>query len=118
MVAERQRTLELNRAVFGVGLNPYPIPPLQADLAFERPRNFRFQAQLSRFTGRELDMGSNADLFWFFLRQDEQPAVYYARHDEFASSPTRDLIPVEPNRLIEAIADGQPSVSSLKLLLS
>lgn len=36
------------------------FPPLRADLAFERPRNFRMRASL---LGPELDVGSNDDLF-------------------------------------------------------
>ncbi len=78
-------------------------PALRANLAYERPLNFRLQAQLSQFTGQELDMGSNRDLFWFWLQRDEQPSVYFARHGEFATSPTRNLIPVEPNRLIDTL---------------
>ena len=64
---------------------------------------FDCESQLSQFTGRELDMGSNQDLFWFWVRRDEQPSVYYARHNEFATSPARDLVPIEPNRLIDTL---------------
>ena len=69
------------------------IPALRANLAYEQPRNFRLLAQLSQFTGRELDMGSNDELFWFWIRRDTQPSVYFARHAAFADSPARDLIP-------------------------
>ena len=79
------------------------VPALRANLAYEHPRNFRLHAQLSQFTGRELDMGSNDELFWFWIQRDEQPTVYFARHDEFASSPARDLVPIEPNRLIDTL---------------
>ncbi len=79
------------------------IPTLRANIAFEQPRNFRLRAQLSQFTGSELDIGSNDELFWFWVKRDEQPAVYYARHDEFATSPARDLVPIEPNQLTEAL---------------
>ena len=79
------------------------IPALRANLAYEQPRNFRLLAQLSQFTGRELDMGSNDELFWFWIRRDSQPSVYFARHAAFANSPARDLIPIEPNRLIDTL---------------
>lgn len=78
-------------------------PALRANLAFARPRNFRLRAELFQFTGRELDVGSNDDIFWFWVRRDERPAVYYARHDQFARSPARDLIPIEPERLVESL---------------
>jgi hypothetical protein len=79
------------------------IPALRANLAFEQPRNFRLLAELSQFTGRELDMGSNDELFWFWIRRDSQPSVYFARHADFANSPARDLIPIEPNRLADTL---------------
>jgi hypothetical protein len=78
-------------------------PALRANLAYEQPQNFRLLAQLSQFTGRELDIGSNAELFWFWIRRDTQPSVYFARHDAFAGSPIRDLIPIEPHRLIDTL---------------
>ena len=52
--------------------------PVRANLAYEQPRHFRLLAQLSQFTGRELDMGSNDELFWFWIRRDSQPSVYFA----------------------------------------
>lgn len=79
------------------------FPALRANLAYARPRFFRMRAQLSQFTGRELDLGSNDELFWFWLRRDTRPAVYFARHDQFADSPARDIIPIEPNRLIDTL---------------
>jgi hypothetical protein len=79
------------------------IPAMRANLAYEQPANFRLLAQLSQFTGRELDLGSNQDLFWFWIRRDTQKSVYFARHELFAGSPTRDLVPIEPNRLIDTL---------------
>jgi hypothetical protein len=79
------------------------LPTLRANLAYESPRNFRLRADLSRFTGRELDLGSNHDLFWLWIRREEPPSVYFARHDEFALSPASDLVPIEPHRLMEAL---------------
>lgn len=87
----------------GASLRVDGVPPLRANLAFERPRNFRLRAELFQFTGRELDVGSNEDVFWFWVRRDERPAVYYARHDQFHHSPARDLIPIEPEQLIESM---------------
>ena len=96
---DRVRQLQTENAT----LRAEGIPSLRANIAYEQPRNFRLRAQLSQFTGRELDMGSNDELFWFWVRRDEQPAVYYARHDEFATSPARDLVPIEPKQLTDAL---------------
>lgn len=99
---ERVRQLQTESATLQLIDAQYRIPPLKANIAYEQPRNFRLQAQLSQFTGRELDLGSNHDLFWLWIKRGE-PHVYYARHDEFASSPARDLIPIEPYRLADAL---------------
>jgi hypothetical protein len=100
--ANTQRVHRLQTENATLRVDRFPAP-LNANLAYEQPRKFRLRAQLSQFTGRELDMGSNDELFWFWIRRDEHPSVYFARHDEFAISPARDLIPIEPSRLIDAL---------------
>lgn len=79
------------------------LPSLRAQLAYEAPHNFRLTADLSKFTGRELDLGSNSELFWLWIRRDDPPTMYFARHREFAVSPASDMIPIEPYRLIDAL---------------
>lgn len=79
------------------------FPTLQANVAFERPRKLRLVAKSGVSAGPELDIGSNSDLFWFWLRRGEPPAVYFCRHDQFAESPARHAVPIEPDWLIEAL---------------
>jgi hypothetical protein len=78
------------------------FPALQASIAFQRPRFFRLHAK-SSLTGPEVDLGSNPDFFWFWVRRSQPPAIYYCRHDQFAASPARHSIPVQPDWLIEAL---------------
>src|SRR3989304_1249897 len=78
------------------------FPSLRASLAFGRPRFFRLHAT-SGLTGPEVDLGSNPDIFWFWVRRSDPPAIYYCRHDQFAASPARFSIPVQPDWLIEAL---------------
>ncbi len=77
------------------------IPSLRANLAFERPRRFRLRADL--LGSPELDLGSNESQFWFWVKRNEQPAVYFCAHDQFATSPARQMVPVDPTWLIEAL---------------
>ena len=77
-------------------------PVLRAHFAYQRPCFFRLRADTG-FTGQEVDLGSNAQLFWFWVKRNEPPAVYYCRHDQFATSQARQMIPIEPNWLIEAL---------------
>jgi hypothetical protein len=77
-------------------------PSLSASVAFERPRRFRLRAGTG-LTGPEVDLGSNDELFWFWMRRNQPPAIYYCRHDQFATSQARLTTPFEPGWLIEAL---------------
>lgn len=78
------------------------MPSLRARLYLERPKRFRLLGD-TRMTGPEVDLGSNDELFWFWAKRSPQPAVFYCRHDQFDNSLARNLLPVEPEWLIEAL---------------
>jgi len=78
------------------------MPALKANLAVEPPRRMRLRADLA-ITGPVLDVGSNDELFWLWFKHDPQPAIYYARHEEFAASPARQWLPLGPGWLAEAL---------------
>lgn len=78
------------------------FPSLRAFVAFERPTRFRLRADTA-LTGPEVDVGSNDELFWFWVRRNEPRAVYFCRHSQLATSPARQSIPIEPQWLIEAM---------------
>jgi hypothetical protein len=81
-------------------------PTLRANIAFQRPRNFRLKAGTG-FTGPEVDLGSNDQYFWFWIKRSQPPNVYFCRHDQFATSRARQMIPIDPNWLIEALGTLQ-----------
>jgi len=81
-----------------IGVPGYPT--LKARIAFQRPRNFRLKANLF---GPEVDLGSNDQLFWFWIKRSQPADVYFCRHDQFATSQARRMIPFDPNWLIEAL---------------
>lgn len=78
------------------------MPSLRARLYLERPRRFRLLGDTA-FSGLEVDLGSNDELFWFWAKRNPQPAIFYCRHDQFEQSVARRLLPVEPQWLIEAL---------------
>jgi len=86
----------------GATLRAPGAPAISGDIALERPLRFRFRAGTT-FTGPEVDLGSNDELFWFWMARAPQPALFYARHAQYAASPVRQQIPVEPSWLIEGI---------------
>ena len=78
------------------------VPRLSARLACEPPRRFRLQAQTS-ITGPELDIGSNDDLFWIWLRQHQPPITAFCRHDQYAQSQARRLLPIRADWMPELL---------------
>ncbi len=81
-------------------------PTLRAKIAFQRPRYFRLIAETA-VTGSEVDLGSNDQIFWFWVKRNQPPALYFCRHEQFATSQARAIIPIEPNWLIEALGTVQ-----------
>jgi hypothetical protein len=77
------------------------FPTLRAHLALEKPRRLRLRATHA-LTGPEIDLGSNHELFWLWLRRSQPPAMYFCGHDQFAGSAMRRLIPVAPEQIVEA----------------
>lgn len=87
-----------------IGITSVPLmPSLQSTIALERPRRFRLRSQLSGFTGPELDVGSNDELFWFWTKRNPSRELYFCRHEEYATSLAPQIMPVEPDWLFEAL---------------
>ena len=76
------------------------LPGLRTTISLEREQRFRLKA---KFLSPELDIGSNEELFWFWAQRSPEPLVYYASHRDFAASPARKMLPVDPHWLIEAV---------------
>jgi hypothetical protein len=93
----RVQSIYTNNANISVPL----MLPLRAQIAIERPRRLHLWAD-TMMTGPEVDLGSNDEIFWFWAKRSPQPAVFFCRHDQFANSAARNLLPVEPEWLIEA----------------
>ncbi|HID77162.1 MAG TPA: hypothetical protein EYP56_14345 [Planctomycetaceae bacterium] len=78
------------------------IPTLRASIVFQRPRRFRLRGETG-LSGPELDVGSNDELFWIWIRRSQPKALYHCRHDQFAASPVRQSLPIQPDWLIQAL---------------
>ncbi len=77
------------------------LPLLSGNIAAERPGRFRLTA--GTLAGQEIDLGSNDELFWMWVRRNQPPAVYFCRHAQFANSNIRQVMPVEPSWLLAAL---------------
>lgn len=92
----RVQSLNTNRATLSVA----GYPSLRADLAYQQTSRLRLRATALGST--EVDLGSNDELFWVWIKRNTPPAVYYARHTEVANAP-QAAIPIEPEWLIESL---------------
>jgi hypothetical protein len=82
------------------GQTPFPLS-VGANIFVEAPRNFRLIA--SSLVGREADLGSNHEHFWFWNKHNEEKYVFRARHDEDPEKMRRVPIPFQPDWIIEAL---------------
>jgi hypothetical protein len=92
------RTVSTDRA----SISTPETPSLRAQLAISRPGNVRVIGETT-LTGREVDLGSNEELFWFWAKRDPNHSVYYCRHDRFSESQAGRMLPITPDQLVEAI---------------
>lgn len=73
---------------------------LVGDLAHEKEKKFRFIVT-SKITGREMDLGSNNDVFWFWSKRISPPALYFAKHEDLYK--TNLKTPLNPSWMIESL---------------
>lgn len=79
------------------------LPLLRGTIALERPNNFRLQAGIALTGGDEIDLGSNSELLWFWVKRNTPPALYYCRQDQFATSGARQVLPIDPTWIGDAL---------------
>lgn len=82
------------------------VPPLSGTLIAEKPRRMRLKAGLIGISEMGIDVGSNDDEFWLWTKSSaggQTPAIYFAKHAEFAQSTLRRSIPFEPQWIIDAL---------------
>ena len=103
--SSRIQSYQTNNASITVPGMP-TIPLLRGNIAVQQPGLIRFQAS-TQITGAEVDMGSNQELFWFWVKRNEPPALYYARHAQFAGSAAQQAMPIDPQWLIDAVGLSQ-----------
>jgi hypothetical protein len=99
--AGKVQNYQTNNATISVPGNAM-VPALRGNIAAERPNKLRLQASTA-LSGPEVDLGSNDELFWFWVKRNEPPALYFSRHDQFTGSAAQQVIPIEPSWLLDAL---------------
>ncbi|MEN1681469.1 MAG: hypothetical protein AAGJ46_17955 [Planctomycetota bacterium] len=79
-----------------------PVGRLRGSVVLERPRRFRLRAGTA-LTGGEVDLGSNDERFWMWAKRNEPPALYFARHTDHGLGAARELLPIDPAWVVDAL---------------
>jgi len=75
--------------------------PLSGTISVESPKKFRLTVE--SIGGREADLGSNSNRFWFWVRRSNIKKVITCRHDQIDQLQNHLPIPFDPDWLMEAL---------------
>lgn len=81
-------------------------------LAMEKDRNFRLEIT-HRLTGKEMDIGSNKEYFWFWSKHMKPPALNYAKHAD--TSKTMLKTALNPDWMMESLSINNISIEDIKI---
>ena len=82
------------------------LPTLRGTLAVEKPNRLRLTAGLLGVSELGVDVGSNAERFWFWTKvaaPGQEPGIYYADHAQYQNSNLHAAVPIEPSWLMDAL---------------
>jgi hypothetical protein len=85
--------LQCRQGIRSVGLQGYMV--------CQKPRNFRLTARV--FGNDEIDVGSNSDEFWFWIKRGD-PYQFHCAHRALEEGKVKKLpFPIQPDWIIEAM---------------
>ena len=86
------------------------IPALRSGMMVaQKPKNFRMQSGLA-FGGDQLDIGSNAQEFWMYVKQPK-PTYLFCTHADFPKVQDDLPVPFEPDWVLQALGMSTYSTS-------
>ncbi|EAQ80281.1 hypothetical protein DSM3645_19833 [Blastopirellula marina DSM 3645] len=86
----------------GATISLHGFPAIRANISMAPPLNFRLTGEAA-LMGQVLDFGSNNEEFWAWSTVDGWPGLVYCRHDQYQYSNARQLLPVEPTWISQAM---------------
>lgn len=101
-----EQSAKLGRLQSDVRVSIDGMPNLRGTLAIERPNRLRLKAGILGVEAVGVDVGSNEQQFWVLSRASlpgQPPALYFANHADYKQSGWKNLVPLEPQWLIDAI---------------
>jgi hypothetical protein len=70
------------------------------ELAMEKEKKFRLEIN-HRITGKEMDIGSNENYFWFWSKRMNPPYLNFAKHEDLDKTFLRNAL--NPNWILESM---------------
>lgn len=72
---------------------------LNGRLAYQKERNFRMTA--SAIGNTEADLGSNSQEFWFYMKRNDPPDLFYCAYNDLPQAQVK--LPLQPDWIAEAL---------------
>lgn len=72
---------------------------LNGKLAFQKGRSFRMVA--SAIASTEADMGSNENEFWFYMKRNDPPDLFFCSYNDLPNAQIK--LPIQPDWVAEAL---------------
>ncbi len=102
--------------------------PVSGHLYVEREHRLRLE--VTSIAGKEVDFGSNDDIFWLWSKRgngNNPPTIFYAAHTDLDLAQQQFPIPFEPKWLMEALSvaplspegmrmEGAPGIAEIRLV--
>jgi hypothetical protein len=92
------QAVECNNVAITVTQDGQPFG-VDGKLAFQKGRNFRMVAR--SVAGTEADLGSNDREFWFYMKRNNPPDLFYCSYDDLPRSQSK--LPIQPDWIAEAL---------------
>lgn len=89
-----------------IDINNGHLLKLSGAIAYQK--NNKFRMQINSVFGREADVGSNDNIFWFYSKRMKPPYLYYSRHKDATKTRLKPLF--NPIWLMESLSlDSLPN---------
>jgi hypothetical protein len=92
------QSVECSKIQINVTQNGQPFG-VDGMLAFQKNRNFRMVA--TSISGTEADLGSNDREFWFYMKRNDPPDLFFCSYDDLPKSQIK--LPIQPDWIAEAL---------------
>jgi hypothetical protein len=79
-------------------------PTVRGDLICEKPRNFRLRGRVAAIL--QLDLGSNNERFWFWVKESPEPHIFHCSYEDFDKGTTLPF-PFQPEWVVQVLGMGE-----------